>query len=188
MAPSDLASSASSLLPAAQPTVIQQLEQLLTDAHRLEASAASPPSSPSSSSDYLHGPTRIENVHDQSSVAVMSILIAICGFAVFFLLADLVRRAHAHNKTSLSNSRPPSAQLFADFFAQLFAHVYGIGGKSKVSTDEEHAEGGHPRRYTILAWMVATVFFSDVNTMMVSPFLPGEAQVCAPATGPAARG
>ena len=102
MAPSDLASSASSLLPAAQPTVIQQLEQLLTDAHRLEASAASPPSSPSSSSDYLHGPTRIENVHDQSSVAVMSILIAICGFAVFFLLADLVRRAHAHNKTSLS--------------------------------------------------------------------------------------
>ena len=90
MAPSDLASSASSLLPAAQPTVIQQLEQLLTDAHRLEASAASPPSSPSSSSDYLHGPTRIENVHDQSSVAVMSILIAICGFAVFFLLADLV--------------------------------------------------------------------------------------------------
>ena len=102
MAPSDLASSASSLLPAAQPTVIQQLEQLLTDAHRLEASAASPPSSPSSSSDYLHGPTRIENVHDQSSVAVMSILIAICGFAVFFLLADLVRRAHAHNKTSLT--------------------------------------------------------------------------------------
>ena len=61
MAPSNLASSASSLLPAAQPTVIQQLEQLLTDAHRLEASAASPPSSPSSSSDYLHGPTRIEN-------------------------------------------------------------------------------------------------------------------------------
>ena len=86
MTPSDLASSASSLLPAAQPTVIQQLEQLLTDAHRLEASAASPPSSPSSSSDYLHGPTRIENVHDQSSVAVMSILIAICGFAIFFPL------------------------------------------------------------------------------------------------------
>ena len=141
-------------------------------------------------------PVMISNVRDPSSPLVDALLLSVFVIALFMLVADIVSAplACAESPPPPSLTPPLCSQLLAEYVLSKSEPCADCLARNKAVTIEEPTspetgvsgrppsappspEEGHPKRRTILAWIVATLFFSDANTMMVSPFLPGEAQV-----------